>query len=311
MQFCTFFILVFFMRAINLNNNNVNLKEPFKGLFTQGMVCHETYKDENNNWLSPDDVFSNNGKEFFLKKDSSKQIKVGPSESMSKSKRNTIDPQDIIFKYGADAVRFFILADSPPERDVQWSDEGMVSSYKFIQKFWALNEQVLEITKLKIKPKNEEVENFTNQIVNKINQALKKFRYNLIIATYHEIYSFFKKITDNNENYENLKNNFEKIIIVMMPVVPHIANECLHRLKFSNELKWPEVNNKYLVKKSLEIVIQVNGKKRGLIKIEKDTDENGVIKEIKEKKLIDKYLKGANLTKTIYVKDRLINFIIK
>ena len=97
----------------------------------------------------------------------------------------------------------------------------------------------------------------------------------------------------------------------MMPVVPHIANECLHRLKFSNELKWPEVNNKYLVKKSLEIVIQVNGKKRGLIKIEKDTDENGVIKEIKEKKLIDKYLKGANLTKTIYVKDRLINFIIK
>jgi len=301
----------FFMRAINLNNNNVNLKEPFKGLFTQGMVCHETYKDENNNWLSPDDVFSNNGKEFFLKKDSSKQIKVGPSESMSKSKRNTIDPQDIIFKYGADAVRFFILADSPPERDVQWSDEGMVSSYKFIQKFWALNEQVLEITKLKIKPKNEEVENFTNQIVNKINQALKKFRYNLIIATYHEIYSFFKKITDNNENYENLKNNFEKIIIVMMPVVPHIANECLHRLKFSNELKWPEVNNKYLVKKSLEIVIQVNGKKRGLIKIEKDTDENGVIKEIKEKKLIDKYLKGANLTKTIYVKDRLINFIIK
>ena len=301
----------FFMRAINLNNNNVNLKEPFKGLFTQGMVCHETYKDENNNWLSPDDVFSNNGKEFFLKKDSSKQIKVGPSESMSKSKRNTIDPQDIIFKYGADAVRFFILADSPPERDVQWSDEGMVSSYKFIQQFWALNEQVLDITKLKIKPKNEEVENFTNQIVNKINQALKKFRYNLIIATYHEIYSFFKKITDNNENYENLKNNFEKIIIVMMPVVPHIANECLHRLKFSNELKWPEVNNKYLVKKSLEIVIQVNGKKRGLIKIEKDTDENGVIKEIKEKKLIDKYLKGANLTKTIYVKDRLINFIIK
>ena len=135
----------FFMRAINLKNDDIKIKEPFKGLFTQGMVCHETYKDENNNWLSPDEIFSENGKEYFLKKDPLKRVNVGPSESMSKSKKNTIDPQNIINQYGADAVRFFILADSPPEKDVQWSEEGMISSYKFIQKFWFLNEQIFEI----------------------------------------------------------------------------------------------------------------------------------------------------------------------
>ena len=128
----------FFMQAISYKNNKFNHTEPFKGLFTQGMVCHETYKDSNNNWLSPDEVFSDDGKEFYNKKNPKEKIKVGATESMSKSKKNTIDPENIIKKYGADAVRLFILSDSPPEKDVQWSDQGMVSSYKFIQKFWIL-----------------------------------------------------------------------------------------------------------------------------------------------------------------------------
>ena len=123
----------FFMRAINYKNENFEIKEPFQGLFTQGMVCHETYKDEKNNWLAPDEIESKNGKDFFIKK-SKKKVIVGPSESMSKSKKNTIDPEEIITNYGADAVRLFILSDSPPEKDVQWSEQGMVSSYKFIQK---------------------------------------------------------------------------------------------------------------------------------------------------------------------------------
>jgi leucyl-tRNA synthetase len=301
----------FFMRAINLNNDQIKLKEPFKGLFTQGMVCHETYKDENNNWIGPDEVFSENGKDFILKKDPSKKIKVGPSESMSKSKKNTIDPQNIINQYGADAVRFFILADSPPERDVQWSEEGMISSYKFIQKFWLLSEKILEITKSKSISKNEELEFFTNQIINKINQALEKFRYNIIIASYHEIYSYYKKLIDHEKNYENLKSNFEKIILIMMPVIPHIANECLNRLNYNEKIQWPEVNQKYLLEEVSEIVVQVNGKKRGIISVAKNIEEQEIIDEIKNKKLIDKFLKIGQIKKTIYVKDRLINYIIE
>ena len=123
-------------------NNSFNIKEPFSGLFTQGMVCHETYKDENDNWISPDELITKDGKKVLKVND--KPVKVGPSESMSKSKRNTIDPEKIIKDYGADSVRLFILSDSPPEKDVQWSDEGIISSYKFIQKLWILNSTVLD-----------------------------------------------------------------------------------------------------------------------------------------------------------------------
>jgi leucyl-tRNA synthetase len=99
-----------------------NLTEPFEGLFTQGMVCHETYKDNNDNWVSPDEVIITINGEKFLKKDKNQKIKIGPSESMSKSKKNTIDPESIIENYGADAARLFIISDSPPEKDIQWSD---------------------------------------------------------------------------------------------------------------------------------------------------------------------------------------------
>ena len=111
----------FFMRALSYDNEKLNLSEPFDGLFTQGMVCHETYKDPDNNWVSPDEIEVINGKKY-LKKDNTKLINVGPSESMSKSKRNTVDPENIIKNYGADAARLFILSDSPPEKDVQWSE---------------------------------------------------------------------------------------------------------------------------------------------------------------------------------------------
>ena len=303
----------FFMRAINLNNSDIKIVEPFKGLFTQGMVCHETYKDDNDNWLSPDEIFSENGKEYFLKKNPKKKVKVGPSESMSKSKKNTIDPQNIINLYGADAVRFFILADSPPERDIQWSDQGMISAYKFIQKFWLLNEQILEITKddFSSGDKEREINIFTNQSIEKTNQALDKFRYNIIIATCHEIYSFFKKIADDRKNYKNLKNCFEKILLIMMPIIPHISNECLNRLDYNKNYKWPEVDYEYLQNEKANIVIQVNGKKRSLISVQKNIDENSLIKVIKDKELIKNYLNNGNLLKTIYIKNRLINYIIK
>ena len=301
----------FFMRAIGLDNNEINLKEPFKGLFTQGMVCHETYKDEKNNWVSPEEIFSDNSKDFFLKNDKSIKVKVGPSESMSKSKKNTIDPENMIDQFGADSVRFFILADSPPERDVQWSDDGMISSYKFIQKLSTLCDQIYEISKLKSENDNEEIEIFTNQSINKVNQALDKFRYNLIISTYHEIYSFYKKIAEKKINFKNLKNSFEKMILIMIPVIPHFANEYLDKFNFKKDLQWPEINEKFLVNENNEIVIQINGKKRNTILTNKEIEEKELTNKIKNDHLIDKYLKDGEILKTIYVKGRLINFIIK
>ncbi|MBD1137260.1 leucine--tRNA ligase [Pelagibacterales bacterium SAG-MED43] len=301
----------FFMRAISLENEEIQLKEPFKGLFTQGMVCHETYKDENNNWLYPNEVFSENGKEYFLSKNPNQKIKIGPSESMSKSKKNTIDPEVMISQYGADAVRFFILSDSPPEKDVQWSDEGMISSFKFIQKFWSLNEKIIEITKLQSFSNNSELDIFTNRAINKIDQALEKFRYNLIIATCHEIYSFFNKIADSKKNFKNLRDNFEKVLIIMLPVMPHISNECLDKLNHKNTIKWPEVSKENLVDEKIELVIQINGKKKYTIQVEKDIDEEKATKKINQASLLKKYDNTKKLIRTIYIKNRLINYIYK
>jgi len=300
----------FFTRALRLNNNKLKVDEPFKGLFTQGMVCHETYKDDQNNWLSPEEVTSNNGKDFYEKNNPNKKVKVGPSESMSKSKRNTIDPQDIIKKYGADAVRFFILADSPPDRDVKWTDEGIISSYKFVQKFWMLSEEILELNKKTTEFFNEELEVFTNQVIDKTNQSLNKFRYNVIIATFHEIYSYFKKIADDKKNSKNLKNNFEKILILMKPVMPHLASECLERFNYNKKLCWPIVEEKYLKKERNNVVIQINGKKRNIITVDNNIEEKFLVEKINSEKLITKYLENKKITKIIYVKNKIINYII-
>ena len=300
----------FFTRAINLNNKNKLIDEPFKGLFTQGMVCHETYKDNDNNWLSPDEVISTNEKKFYLKAKPNQEVIVGPSESMSKSKKNTVDPEKMIESYGADAVRLFILSDSPPEKDIQWSESGMSSSYKFIQKFWLVCEQVNKLVILEKLNPNTEIEIFTNQAIEKINSALDKFRYNVIIAVFHEIYSFYKKISDEKKNYKNLQNNFIKILTVMSPVIPHLAFECLDHLNKKKEIKWPEVNKEFLKTDEKIIVIQINGKKRNTITINKEIDEKQLIAKITDTKLVDKYIADKKIIKTIYIKNKLINIII-
>ena len=158
----------FFMRAINFENQNFEIIEPFQSLFTQGMVCHETYRDEDNNWLSPEEIEKVNDK-VVKKNNPNVVVKVGPSESMSKSKKNVIDPEDIINTYGADSVRLFILSDSPPEKDVQWSEQGIASSYRFIQKLWILNSSILdEIKKNHPKDFNDDFKKTTNIIINNV-----------------------------------------------------------------------------------------------------------------------------------------------
>ena len=304
----------FFTRALDYKIDKIKIKEPFKGLFTQGMVCHETYKDQNNKWLSPDEVYSDNGKEFFSKINPSEKIKVGPSESMSKSKKNTIDPEQMIENYGADAVRLFILSDSPPEKDVQWSDQGMVASYKFIQKFWMLHKKIVFKSQQPNKETqifSEPIEEFTNQTINKINFSLNKFSYNVIIANLHEIYAFYNKISEEKIFFKNLTDNYIKILTIMLPITPHLANECLDEIAINKNYFWPKVEDKYLQSKQSNIVVQINGKKRGLILTEKNIKEADLINEIKKTKEFEKFIVEKTIIKTIFIKDKLINLILK
>jgi leucyl-tRNA synthetase len=300
----------FFIQALKYKNEKLKVTEPFKGLFTQGMVCHETYKDQKNEWLSPDEIFSDDEKTFYKKSDPNEKIIVGPTESMSKSKKNTIDPEIIIQEYGADAVRLFMLSDSPPEKDVQWSQEGILASYKFIQKFWVLNNKVQDNTK-EFKFFDEELEEFTNQIINKINFNLEKFRYNVLVANFHEIYNFFSKITEKEDWGKNFINNYLKILKIMNPVVPHLTSECIQRFNLETDISWPEINKKYLNAKKYNIVIQINGKKRALITTEEELEKEDLIKSIKTNKEITKFLKEKQIIKAIFIKNKLINLILK
>ncbi len=301
----------FFMQALGYKNDNFKFKEPFKGLFTQGMVCHETYKDQNNNWLSPDEIELVEN-QFYKKGDLSHKVKVGSSESMSKSKKNVIDPENIINSYGADAVRLFILSDSPPERDVQWSDQGMLASYKFLQKLWILHNKIKE----KIKNNNsdntedENLEKFTNQMINKITNNLEDFNYNVIIANIYETYNFINKVIEKNIGSKSLKENYKNILILFSPAIPHFTAECLEDLKFEEKIEWPKTNKDLLVEDKIDYVIQINGKKRAILNENRDIDQDSLMNKIKLNKLSAKYLKDKSINKIIFVKNRLINLLV-
>jgi leucyl-tRNA synthetase len=300
----------FFVRALGFNKKDFINPEPFKGLFTQGMVCHETYKDSQNNWLFPDEIESSDGKNFFLKIDKNIKVKVGPSESMSKSKKNIIDPQQMIENYGADSVRIFILSDSPPEKDIQWSMKGMESSYKFIQKLWLLNLKIQNIiNKQKDGSRSEKIDIFTNSILEKITNNLENFSYNVIIANLHEINNFFSELIKDEKNYINLKENYIKILKIMMPIIPHFSSECLKLMNIDHEINWPKTEKKYLIKKEFNIVIQINGKKRDIIKSTKELSEKDLIEIINQNQKTKKYLENAKIKKTIHIKNKLINLL--
>ena len=300
----------FFMQALSYKNDDFKLKEPFDGLFTQGMVCHETYKDQTNSWLSPEEVTSEDGKEFYKKDNPSEKIIVGPTESMSKSKKNTIDPENIIKNYGADSVRLFILSDSPPEKDVQWSDQGMLASFKFVQKLWTLNSKILD--KIKDNNQNDEGENltkFTNQLINKITQNLEKFHYNVIVANFYEMYNFLIKEADKPIKKEILIENYKKILTLMNPFIPHFSNECLNTIN-EDQIKWPKVSKGDLIEENINFVVQINGKKRAILNVKRDMIKNDILETIKINKIIEKFLKDQKIKRTIFVPNRLINIII-
>ena len=304
----------FFMQAVSYKNDKFNVREPFEGLFTQGMVCHETYKDRQGKWLNPEEVTSTDGKQFYKKDNLSEKAIVGPTESMSKSKKNTIDPENIIKNYGADSVRLFILSDSPPEKDVQWSDQGMIASFKFVQKLWTLNSKILE--KIKIKDEEGDEKNnddnlikFTNQLIHKVTQNLEKFHYNVIVANLYEMYNFLIKEVDKPIKNDVLIENYKKILILMNPFMPHFTSECLKSIN-QNEINWPTISKEDLIEEEINFVVQINGKKRAILKAKRDITEKEILKIIEANQEIEKFLKGQKFKKIIFVQNRLINIII-
>ena len=299
----------FFMRALAFNNKKFKYVEPFESLFTQGMVCHETYKNENNQWLYPDEVEKNSEGSFITKKDN-KKVLLGPSEAMSKSKKNIVDPEEMINIYGADSIRWFMLSDSPPERDVQWSLDGVSASFKFIQKLWRLNNEILNKKDSTSKTDDIILQKAVNKTVYNVTKNLENFQYNVVIANIHEIYNILSQhvISEKTSNHA-LKKGWEKIVMLLMPLTPHLANECNE--KINKKFYWPTYDPKLLKEENSKIVIQVDGRKRGILEMPINSEEKTIIKKSKEIENVSKYINNTTIIKNVYIKNKLVNFITK
>ncbi len=304
----------FFSRAIT-KGSNFEIKEPFKGLFTQGMVCHKTFKNQKGEWVFPEDVIEENGK--FFEKNTKEIIKVGPSESMSKSKKNVVDPQTVINLYGADAVRWFVLSDSPPERDIQWSDEGISGSYKFIQKIWTISQMIQNIDKENKLNENEinQCKKLINKLIKEITFNIENFHFNVAVAKFYEFLNYLSKMMHENKSEINLfKKIFKEFLILIYPFTPHIASECWEENYGNKEIHasvWPSYDKDLIKEDKINIVIQINGKKRALLYAETDQDEEVIFNQCLELESVKKLISGKNIIKKIYVKNKLVNIVIK
>ena len=303
----------FFSRAIS-QGSEFEIKEPFNGLFTQGMVCHKTFKTEDGQWTYPEDVIEKNGN--FFDKNSNKKIIVGSSESMSKSKKNVVDPQSVIDMYGADAVRWFMLSDSPPERDIQWSDEGIAGCYKFIQKIWSTSEKILNNSNKKKITENEKnnLEKLINKLIKEITFNIEHFHFNVAVAKFYEfINNFNKALLDYDCDKQEFIEVFKKFLILIYPFTPHVSFEIWEKITNKKDLhlqKWPDFKEELLKEEEFNIVIQINGKKRAILLAKKDTSEDSLFNMCLETDNVKKLIENKNIIKKIYVKNKLINIVV-
>ena len=212
--------------------------------------------------------------------------------------------------YGADSIRWFMLSDSPPERDVQWSLEGVSAAFKFIQKLWKLNTEILEKQDSGSKTADILLQKAVSKTVHKTTKNLENFQYNVVIANMHEIYNIFNQhIVDGRTSNQTLKNEWEKIIMLLLPLTPHLAHECCK--KINKKLYWPKYDPKLLEEENCKIVIQVDGRKRGILETPINTEEKTIVKKSKKISNVLKHVENSIIIKNIYIKNKLINFITK
>ena len=284
------------------------LDEPFKGLFTQGMVTHQTYKNSKNEWLEPKDVKEVDGNLYDL---DNNKVEIGKIEKMSKSKKNVVDPGDIINLYGADTARWFMLSDSPPERDLQWTETGVVSSHKFINKTWEL---VLKFKNYKtINISGEGVVNKLKGIINDVTSNIDKFQFNKSVA---KIYEYSNLLNDSiNKSILSVKDYewaLKKLAIILQPFVPHLSEEIWSEVggnRMCIEQNWPKekVENESI---KSNIAIQVNGKTRSVVSIDNSMTKEMVLEIIMKDKKILKYIDNKNIKKEIYVPGKIFNLVL-
>ena len=297
----------FFTKALR-DLKYFDLDEPFKGLFTQGMVTHVTYKNKGGEWVEPKDIKNVDG---VLKDVNNQKVETGKIEKMSKSKKNVVDPNDIINLYGADTARWFMLSDSPPERDLQWTDTGIASSFKFINKLYELVERFKNYKS--IVSDNSEVVNNLRVIINEVSENIESFQFNKSVAKIYEFVNILNdSVVNNKMSEDSFRWSLQKLSIILQPFVPHISEEIWSSLGNKNlciSEEWPVEN--VTKKKNLKIAAQINGKTREIIEIEEGLSRDMVLKTIKGSDKVRKNLINKIIVREIYVPGKIVNLVIK
>jgi leucyl-tRNA synthetase len=302
----------FFTRAMN-RLGLVSIQEPFAGLFTQGMVCHETYRDQSG-WLSPDEVVKEGNRAF--RKDNHVQVEIGSSEKMSKSKRNVIAPEAIIADYGADTIRWFMLSDTPPERDIEWTDSGAEGCWRFVQRIWRLVSEAegLPPPGTQAAPGDaisKSLRQSAHKAIAAVTEDLSVLRFNRAVA---QLYMLSNAIADApGADAATRREALETMVLLAAPMMPHLAEEGWRALghdRLVAETPWPKHDPALLKTDTVTIAIQVNGKRRGEVTVARDADNQTVEQAALAEEGVKRTLAGVTPKKIIVVPGRIVNIVI-
>lgn len=294
-------------------------KEPFEGLFTQGMVTHETYRLQNGDWVEPREleILIEGNTRRAIRMADGQPVVIGDIEKMSKSKRNTVAPGDIFEVYGVDAARLFVLSDSPPERDSIWSASGVEGAWRFVNRVWAeFDSQPVRVApSLDSDPRADELRAFTHRTIKAVTEAVEGFRFNSAIARMYELLNKLKEFpaTGSNELVNAARHDtLSAFARLIAPFTPHLAEECWVRIGGKGMVvsaTWPDYDVALTQEAIVTLPVQVNGKRRGEIQAPAGADPAEVEKLVLDDPEINKRLEGLTIRKVIVVKDRIVNIV--
>jgi len=299
----------FFMRAVEKAGFGA-CPEPFKGLFTQGMVTHETYKDAAGQWVFPEDVVIENGTARHA--GTGAPITIGAVESMSKSKKNVVDPDQIIAGYGADTARFFMLSDTPPERDIEWTDAGVDAAHRFVQRVWRLVGEAVPRFQDEGSGDGMELRKATHAALRDIGQTIEDLQFNRAVARLYEWgHALQKALQDPATPGTALRESVDYLIRAFAPMMPHLAEECWQVIGgegFVAASAWPAFDPGLLVEDAVTMPVQVNGKKRAEVTVPKDSANDDIERAVLALEEVQRFLNGPP-RKVIIVRERIVNVV--
>ncbi len=321
----------FFVKALK-KCGYLNFDEPFKNLLTQGMVCHQTFKDEDGKWVLPSDVTQKDGEYFHI--ETGKKISAGRSEKMSKSKKNVVEPAGIIRDYGADTARLFMLSDSPVDRDLQWLESGIDGSWKYVNRIWKLvcgfeneigndslqslaqeNYEFYEEKSLNsLTSEAQKIIKLAHKTISSCEIHLENNNFNSAIAKIREFSNALEKFTPKDHEGNKAKYfTLKTLILLISPFMPHLAESCFEKMNQKDlvaKSKFPNFNPDLIKEDQVKIAVQVNGKLRGLIEVKKDEDKKIVEDLARNEEKTSNFIGGKSVRKAIIVPNKLVNFVI-